>query len=296
VGDHALLWRELTRGGPQPAIGDADEAMARLWPLMVGVALGAALAALVRLAGPKSLADLAPSFAADVNELDRGLLTPAVRVAGLLLAAAWCLAAAFRAADSVSREREQGTLVGLLTLPASRAAVLGAKWLGSVLRYRAAGYGLAVVLTLGLLTGALHPLSAALLAASYAACVAFVASAAVWLSMACRNTHWAQVTMALVLLLMFIGAWTLVGNYAGPYGARVFPGRLDELLHYGGSPLAAWWYLAFSWGEFGEALQKGDPALRLRVQAGLGSLAAFTLLAGLLWLAARVRINREPYR
>jgi ABC-type transport system involved in multi-copper enzyme maturation permease subunit len=295
VGDNALLWRELHRGAAHPLTDDADKAMAGLWPLMLGVVLGAFLAWAFRPGGPGPEGLTEPTSAAGVNAVLTHLVTPLLRVTGLLLALAWCAATAFRAATSLSREREQGTLDGLLTLPVSRRALLGAKWLGSVLRYRLAGYALAGVLTVGLLSGALHPLSAAALAAGYLAFVAFVASLGVWLSLACRNTLWAQVTTALMLLVLFAGAWVLLLNYAEPFGGQI-PGRVENMLQYGLSPLGAWWHLAFSWVDYAAAPEAGLPSLRARLGSGAAGVAVFAALAGLLWLAGCARFNLDPRR
>src|SRR5205823_4791729 len=126
-----------------------------------------------------------------------------LRGLAILLAGWWCVTAGFRAASSVSRERDQGTLDGLLTLPVGRAAVLRAKWLGSILRWRIAGYGLASVGVVGLLSGVLHPVGLLLLAVACASLLVFLASLGVWLSLVSRNTLWARMKMALGLLVVF---------------------------------------------------------------------------------------------
>src|SRR5262249_18731046 len=131
---------------------------------------------------PSALEAMYPFVRDDVN--------PVLRVAGILLAAAWCLGVAWRAAGCITREREARTLGPLLTLPTDRAAILTAKWLGGPLRYRWLAYVLAAVWTLGLLTGAFHPAAVPLLAAAVAVTVAFLASFGVWLSLNSRNTLW----------------------------------------------------------------------------------------------------------
>src|SRR5262249_41900181 len=80
------------------------------------------------------------------------------------------------AAGSVSREREQRTLDGLLVLPGGREAVLRAKWLGSLWRVRGRAFGLILLLMLGGMTGSLHVLAVAFLAFTAAAQIGFFTS------------------------------------------------------------------------------------------------------------------------
>src|SRR5205807_1496364 len=74
---------------------------------------------------------------------------------------------AYRLAGSVTREREQRTLESLLTLPISRWSLLRAKWLGSLLSFNLCLIAFALTLLIGVLAGALHPLSGLLLALAF---------------------------------------------------------------------------------------------------------------------------------
>src|SRR5207249_8809034 len=131
------------------------------------------------------------------NFLHEGV-NPILRFLAVLAASGWCLAVAWRAAGSVARERDRRTLGDLLVLPVSRLAILGAKWLGGPLRFRWLGYLLTALLTVGLLSAALHPLAAFLLGLAVVVHVAFLASLGVWLSLENRNTQWAYLSMALM--------------------------------------------------------------------------------------------------
>src|SRR5207302_1308622 len=93
---------------------------------------------------------------------------PLLSVVTVVVLGASCLTAALFAAGSVSREREAQTLDNLLTLPGDWSDVLRAKWWSSVWRVRGPLLFLAGVWTLGLITGALHPLALPLLAATAA--------------------------------------------------------------------------------------------------------------------------------
>jgi hypothetical protein len=217
---------------------------------------------------------------------------------------AWCIVLAFRAASGISRERDGQTLEGLLTLPVSRAKLLGAKWLGPVLYGRGFGYMVAAVFVVELFGGLLHPLGAILLAVTLAVHLAFLASLGVWLSLASRTTVWARTTMAMVLLL-FVGAGLRAMNtderaYNHTQPAEAFGGvpasewRL-MVAEVGANAPGAWWYLNFSWTEVTEALRAGDRRFLAHLYVAACGTATYGAAAAVLWLAAWRRF-RAPLR
>jgi ABC-type transport system involved in multi-copper enzyme maturation permease subunit len=219
-----------------------------------------------------------------------------LRVASIVSALLWCLLVAFRAASSLSRERERHTLGMLLTLPVERVAILRAKWLGAILRLRVLGILLLGLWTLGLLTGALHPLGVMLLAASCGATGMLLASLGTWLGLVCRNTMWAQLSMALVVMLLFCGPWLRFINQSG---SDSFCDDAEEhwqhLWQIGLNPVAAWWVAGFSWSEWREIHAPEDANLfASRLHAVANGFLLLATLAGLFWLAARYRLDREP--
>src|SRR5262249_3869524 len=147
----------------------------------------------------------------------------------------------FRVASSVTRERERGTLDALLTLPVRCEDILAAKWLGGILRQEKLAYVLLGVLTIGLFTGALHPLPVLLLLVALAVHAAFLASLALWLSVVCPSTFWARFGMALALLIFFAGGWAVRTALDLRDG-----GWLDRLSAVGLNPQVSWWFLNFS--------------------------------------------------
>jgi hypothetical protein len=231
----------------------------------------------------------------DSGHAFRGAMNLWCRPIGILLAGAWCLGAAFTAAGSVSRERDRGTLDGLLTLPVRRGTVLGAKWLGSVLRWRVLGWALLGLWVVGLVTGALHPLGVLLSALACATCLAVLASVGLWLSLVSRNALWARVSMAAVLLLVFLVPWVvwMDREYRLPQ-----VGWGVDFWAWGLNPLAAWWFLGFSWPEVPNLLGPGGhrelfQARLLAVLAGLALQAATAAGAWLLaWRRFRVTFGR----
>src|SRR5262249_5937261 len=148
-----LLWKEVCHGGLDLDAAVAPDAL-RSWPQLLAIWL--------TLAGLSLFAHVA--LPGVVTPLVTGL-NYVLRALSLMLAGAWCLALAFRVAGSLSRERDQQTLEALLMLPVERVELLRAKWLGSILRFRHLGYGLAVLWLAGLATGAFHPWAVLLLVA-----------------------------------------------------------------------------------------------------------------------------------
>jgi ABC-type transport system involved in multi-copper enzyme maturation permease subunit len=194
VGDWPLLWREMTRDGQRfpPRFG---RLLARAWP---------ALAILSVVAGRLFLTDAAgQNFA--------GTAVALVSVFALVVfGVVWCTLVTFQAAASVCRERDQKTLDVLLTLPVSRAGVLGAKWLGAILASRI-GYVLIFGAALNVGSRALSPPRALLLTLLLAAQVAFLAGLGVRVSVASRTTTRARVIMSVLFFLFFGGAWMASG-------------------------------------------------------------------------------------
>ncbi len=189
----------------------------------------------------------------------------------VLATAAWCVGTAFRAAGSVRLERDQWTLDGLLTLPCSRAAVVGAKWLGAVLRGRISGYFLAIAGVLSVLIGILHPAALLLVVAAVASQLGFWASLGLWLSVTCRTTVQARVTTALALLA-FAGILLYQANVAVH---RHFEPDLYARGNFAVNPLGAWWFLAFGW-----------EASVQNAREAMGGVLVSALAGGLLWLDA----------
>ncbi len=278
VGERPLLWKEIYQGDPMAAGPPPRELFKEMAvPWLVALALAGLCVLVVGGAGREH----ARGLTAALNVLCRNL--------GLDLMILWCAGVAFRAAGSVSRERERGTLDGLLALPVERAAVLRAKWLGSILRCRGLGYGLAGLWSAGLALGALHPLAVLPAALSCAASLALLASLGLWLSLVATTTRRATVTTAVLLLVWFFGAWPAT-PFAGPPVPRpeVWPGRVDWL---GCNPLGAWWVAHFSWSDLAGESARETALFRARLAALFTGLAVQTMAAGLLWLLALRRFR-----
>jgi ABC-type Na+ efflux pump permease subunit len=288
---HPLLWKELYQGRLGLAWGAATNAVIALLVvvpasyLMVGF-LNSHIGLLRFNVYPLRLGY--PAFL-------EHYLHPTIRVMCVLLAGLWATVVGFQAGSAIVKERETQTLDSLLTLPVERETILGAKWLGSILRGRKLAYTLVGYLALGVFSGALHPLACGLLVLAIAIHVAFLATLGISLSLVSRNTLWANFTMALVLLLVFVGSWVVLVYSAALGGTRwgVRQTWWDTFAEFGLNPPGTWWHLAFSWQNFFEDDQSAEGLFGRRFEACLLGMLAFAIATGVFWWAARRRFRRE---
>lgn len=110
-----------------------------------------------------------------------------VRLLGTPLACLTLLSVAVRAATSISAERDRQTLDSLLSSPLRSAAIVKAKWLGSLLSVRRLGYYLLAMWVIGMLTGGLSPLGFVLLLGAWLVYAAFLTSLGLTFSLYCKN-------------------------------------------------------------------------------------------------------------
>jgi ABC-type transport system involved in multi-copper enzyme maturation permease subunit len=273
VADSPLLWKELHHG-TEATSASYMRPLALILVLYFQLLVPGTFLA-VLLTQSKTLA------------VYRAAANPLIRLVSFLLMGVWCLNLAFRAAGTVSRERQQQTLDSLLTLPMSRDAILFAKWLGSALRLRSLGYCLAVFWMLGTMTGTLHPLAGLLLPLACALHLAFLTSMGIFLSVACRTTLWSHFLMAVVLLVVFLGPWCFLLYSPVPQA----PDLTYLLLGKGLNPLHTWYFLGFSWDE--HAIWTGDDGpFALTLVSTLAGMFLFATMAWGLWLAACWRFRR----
>jgi ABC-type transport system involved in multi-copper enzyme maturation permease subunit len=235
------------------------------------------------------------SFVAAARHSAAAVVNPAVRVLGILLTGAWCIASAWRTASSITREREGRTLGALLTLPGDRSEIVWTKWWGGVLRFRWLGIALLATWTAGLASGALHPLAALLLAAAVTAHLALLAGIGVNLSIFSRNTFWANFTMTFVLLAVFVGGWVATFYYelfVGSVYDVVSSAWWEQFYSVGLNPVRTWWYLGFNWAEFREETVGPEAGWQGTLGATLAGMGVYAVLAGLLWIEARRQFQK----
>jgi ABC-type transport system involved in multi-copper enzyme maturation permease subunit len=235
IRDPVLLWKEIYQAafaGPGPSWHDWRTSLWQPSLTMLGT-LGAASALLLW-----TRPELWRSTTASLNIVFK-LLTVLVAAitAGLL---------AFRSGASISGEREVHTLDALLTLPSDRIEILRAKWLGPFMRYRLCFYALAIVWSLGLVTGALHPLAVVLLAILCTAQFAFFISFGLWMSKISRTTLRAHMRLATLFLVFFCGSF--LNLLDEPVLERTGDASLaSKVMGIGLIPECSWWHISFSW-------------------------------------------------
>ncbi len=280
--DHPLLWKETSRSARGASAREFEHGLRSEWPVALGImAFATGFLSVI-------------GFSVDY-EWGQGTVGFFTRMAVVFAAGTWCAGTALRAAGSVSLERDRQTLDSLLTLPTRREAVLGAKWLGSVLRGRNMGYCLAIVATLELVNGTLHPLALPLVAAAAACQVGFWASLGLWLSVACPTTLRARVTAAVLLLAFGVSLIYRTGDDL-LYNRNLYPRsalRAESLptavAEVGVNPLRALWFLVFGWAEPDPV---GARLFGVRLLAAAGGTLAFAVCAGLLWVDACRRFRK----
>jgi ABC-type transport system involved in multi-copper enzyme maturation permease subunit len=277
VRDRPLLWKETTRSGWSEFAREFEYGLRDNWRV--------ALVLAVFILACMGVICYSPGWEWRVS-----IVASLMRTVLVCAAVAWCLGTALRAAGSVSLERDRRTLDGLMSLPVRREAVLGAKWLGSILRGRDLGYVLAVVGTIGLANGMLHPAALFLVAVAVAAQVGFWASLGLWLSVTCRNTLRSRVTMA-VLLLAFAGS-LLYGVERRVLGRRGSEPLSVASLRVGANPVRAWWILAYGWRGADVPERVSERLFGVRLAAVGGSLA-FALVALVLWEDTCLRFRKQ---
>jgi ABC-type transport system involved in multi-copper enzyme maturation permease subunit len=279
VGADALLWKEVhlestpARSAlPPPAI---------VATLALVVTCGPALGWLGDLpSGGVSFAEYAQSWTRGVGITVSGLLT---------------LLIALNAAGRISREREQGTLEGLLLLPVSDAEIVFAKWLGSILSVRSLLGGLVVVWCAAVLTGGLAIVALPSLVAALAVYAGFFAALGLWFSALSTSTLRAGLFTLLVTLLVVAGPSALASLASG--GTRFLPLPGDRVewttlfLEYGLSPPATFWTLSFRSDDLIGSPDASVPFARLL--AAFAGLHCYLAGALLFWNLARGRLRRR---
>jgi ABC-type transport system involved in multi-copper enzyme maturation permease subunit len=284
VSDDPLLWKELSLGS--------------LWEWERQIALDGVMQRW-RWILPTVLLSAGPFFywywcQPGYGGALRMAFLPVIRVLTVVLAGIGCVGLALRAAATVSRERDQRTLLGLFLLPVERADILRAKRLGCLLRWRVCAQGLALVWLAGLVSGVLHAWSVLLLAATCAAFALFLVSVGLWLSVVARQTRWALLSMTLILFLLFGGGGLGTGFRDLDSSETGLRGWSQSTYRVGSNPVRAWWSSCFSWQEGAQGLFDNDPEFRLKL-SGIATGAVLFATAGyLFWRLACRRIAREP--
>jgi ABC-type Na+ efflux pump permease subunit len=260
VSDRPLLWKELYAAGR--GLPEVQQALSVIE--MVAVSFGAALAALVLVADWDGGAHASGPIAV------MGSVLLGLRTAGIGLAAA----------QSISRERQRGTLDLLLVMPCDRREILAAKWHGALGALWPATVALAGFVGLCLLAGMLPLGGALLLGIAAIVHAALAANVGLCVSIGCRTTVSAGMTGLVALAGVAFGPW-LAWRALALLGLPIYRPELTSLIDAGLTPPLTWYYLLSS-APWNWLLPVVVPGLAMQALAAAG-----------LWLLARRWFERQ---
>jgi len=224
----------------------------------------------------------------------------AARAAGGLTLCWLLCAVGLTAATGISRERQKQTLVDLLMLPGPRRELLRAKAQGALARGLWPGVVLIGLLTTAVLGLGVSLASAFLLIVTAAGLTLFSVAIGIFLSARCRSAlsataNWIGIMAALVIGSFLLAEANIEYVERPPLPARQdYPAWTRTL-----NPLLAWGRLAFPYNYssperyiFGPENNRW-PLLFTDLAPALACPLLYTVAAGLLWLAAVRRFERE---
>jgi len=236
-----------------------------------------------------------------------GAINGMVRWGGGFLVGVMVLVVGLHAAGSVVRERQQGTLADLLTVPRPRREILWAKWVGSLAKARGIAIGTIAVPVVGVFAEGISVLSAPLLVAAAFAFIACGASFGLWLSVRART-----VQRASGLWFLLVGGWvggTFLAAQAAYLDERArqrmsatWPPKVEKPLIWDRTlnPLLAWSQLTFRFpGEhdqvdyYGRALRDGRIVDLEEIVPPFLGVALYGFLAWAFYRLAAWRFERE---
>lgn len=210
-----------------------------------------------------------------------------------------------RAAGSIAKERQQQTLLSLLTIPEARSRILFAKWLAPIHGVRWWLASLVICIFVAVFTGGVHPLGAVAACCYLVGFVPFANSLGLWLSLRCTSSLRAMTIFFAVIAALFIGPpifGTLFRAALGLVAADSAAGLLYEQFLDNVNPLVGLWRSLVNWSDFygNEAWMNGQRQSVDRSAAAYAQLISTVVIGGLYaafaalfgWLALR-RFERE---
>lgn len=301
-----LLWKELNSGGRVslhkgftdfirgPGNMTIDDRLDEMGPVRWLLASREPIAFLLRV-----MASLTVLLLIVLTALDEISGNWVVRVAGGLVLSWLLCAVGLTAATGISRERQKQTLIDLLMLPGPRRDLLRAKAIGALARGIWPMVAIVAILLVSVAGLGVSIASAVLLTLTACGLALFSTAIGIWLSARCRNALHATATWIGIMAALVIGTFLLaeanidrVDDGAG--GSRFdYPGWTRIV-----NPLLAWGRLAFPYDYRGERYVWGQedlawPLTFADLAPALLCPLVYTLIGGLLWLAAVRRFEKE---
>lgn len=198
-GDDPVLWKELHTARP------------RGFEAVLGMLIGLGLAVLIgygtyRFAQPAFLELYANGLGRAASDQRRTEFNEFLRILTSWVEFFTLLIAAGVAAEGVATERARGTWDGLIATPLDGRVILRAKMLGAAWKVRWGVIQLGVLWSVGLLAGAVHPLSFAAAVVLLGAATWFMVALGTFMSLVARDTAQAS-NYTLIPVLLLLGSF-----------------------------------------------------------------------------------------
>jgi ABC-type transport system involved in multi-copper enzyme maturation permease subunit len=265
--DWPMLWKEI-------AVGAGDRRG------LMGLFINGCLLAVLAVPVLHIVYYYGRAVAAEPSSRLTDLINLWVRGASVLLGCILLLQVAVRAAGSMSGERGRHTLDGLLATALDNREILAGKWLGSIFGPRRSWLGMAVVWTIGLATGALHPLAPLCFVLAWLVYAAFLAALGLWASVSNRSTHratfWTLFLVGAVLVASWLAAFDVAERWlTEPEALSLSPPLALGLLTFSPADVNSWRDLKSQWSFRGIVL----------------GLIGWSAAAAGLWAMAKIRFR-----
>jgi ABC-type transport system involved in multi-copper enzyme maturation permease subunit len=201
IGNWPMVWKEL--------FTEPSSRLPWVWRLAIGVIALASFLPIVGIAFDRMVNQRLNGSEQSVWDLAAVYLNLLMRVAGTVIACLMLITIAFRAAGSVSAERDRQTLDSLLSTSLGRGGILFAKWLSSIAAPRLLGALLAITVFIALWLNGLDSRAMLLLAGFWLLLAMFLASLGLFFSVKLKSSQRSLQATFVTLLALGAGHWLL---------------------------------------------------------------------------------------
>ncbi len=232
------------------------------------------------------------------DSVEYAMNTTQVRMVGTLVATLMLLAVVVRAANSVSGERENDTLDGLLTSRLDTREILFAKWAGAVLSVRWGFVWLTLIYGVGVACGAVKFYLVPLILLAWLIYAVALAGVGLWFSAMWKRTLRATVASLAAAVMLGGGHWLLTGVFCymplNALGVRGHQTDWPAYLQLGQTPPFVLGYLAMHGGEWDSPYE--EVALLKMGAASLFGLGCWAAATFGLWRLVLARFRKATSR
>ncbi len=194
-GDDAMLWKEM--------YVSRTAARSKIVGAILFLVVGAFLGYFIYLIGKDALSEvLSYGYGAGAPNSGRQNYNIFLRTSLTILLTCWVLSLATTAASTLAGEREGDTWISLITTPLTPEEILRGKMVGAFWATRWLGFLWALLLLLGLLLGAVHPLGAVFILLLTSAYLWFACAIGTFFSLRATNSSRAMVSSVFTLFVL----------------------------------------------------------------------------------------------